>query len=229
MGNIKLTEKGKEKLIEQIEQYYVKFGSMNKNDFEVLLLYVLMKNGDKELSNFELSRILRIPESKVKRLRYEADLKYSPESDSAYNDEKFEQLNKILKNVTFKKDGKLIEFVVEDVALRQFLDNILKSNNRFSDSSFNSEIVKIDIDDLGVILCSSVKDKALYNTLLDNAEKILNERVSFSKLVPQLIQLGANATTIAANVSTGITNVSLTGLLTLLPTVSGALIEIFKK
>ena len=47
---------------------------MNKNDFEVFIFNEYRKRGRK--SNREMSLELKIPESKVKRLAYEADLKY---------------------------------------------------------------------------------------------------------------------------------------------------------
>ena len=52
------------------------FGSMNKNDYEVELLHLLFENGWKNKSDFEVSVDLKIPESKVKRLRYETYLVY---------------------------------------------------------------------------------------------------------------------------------------------------------
>ena len=50
---------------------------MNKNDFEVAIFDEIMKDDEyKDLSDFKLSVKLRVPESKIKRLRYEANLKY---------------------------------------------------------------------------------------------------------------------------------------------------------
>ena len=44
------------------------FGSMNKNDFEVMIMHELLQGKLKGKSNYEISRELRVPESKVKRL-----------------------------------------------------------------------------------------------------------------------------------------------------------------
>ena len=49
------------------------FGSMNKNDFEVFIFSRLLQiERFKGKSNYDLSILLHIPESKIKRLRYEA-------------------------------------------------------------------------------------------------------------------------------------------------------------
>ena len=51
------------------------FGSMNKNDFEVFIFNELLRNPlYGKYMDYDFSVMLRIPESKVKRLRYEANL-----------------------------------------------------------------------------------------------------------------------------------------------------------
>ena len=67
------------------EEYYLNrgFGTMNKNDFEVLFFYLMQTYGDLgDKSNFALAKELEISEARVKRLAYEADLKYKKESDN---------------------------------------------------------------------------------------------------------------------------------------------------
>lgn len=61
-----------------LEKYLTKgFGSMNKNDFEVWIFNQLLHTVLKDKDNYAISIYLKIPESKVKRLQYEASLKYS--------------------------------------------------------------------------------------------------------------------------------------------------------
>lgn len=62
-----------------IESYLERgFGSMNKNDFEVFIFSWLIQNHSDYVNTTdnEISWQLKIPESKVKRLRYEAELKF---------------------------------------------------------------------------------------------------------------------------------------------------------
>lgn len=130
--------------------------------------------------NYAISTCLKIPESKVKRLRYEASLKYSSFSEQ----ELFSTVNKLLSKSKFKKGGLYIQFVVEDVAIRKYLDSLLKRDGRFSDSSFNSEIVTIDIDDLEYILLSMPEGKKNIDEILSKAKKKLKTTdVSFKSLM----------------------------------------------
>lgn len=156
------------------------FGSMNKNDFEVWIFNHLMHSMLKGKDNYAISTYLKIPESKVKRLRYEASLKYSSFSEQ----ELFSTVNKLLSKSKFKKGGLYIQFVVEDVAIRKYLDSLLKRDGRFSDSSFNSEIVTIDIDDLEYILLSMPEGKKNIDEILSKAKKKLKTTdVSFKSLM----------------------------------------------
>lgn len=61
------------------------FGSMNKNEFEVWIFHYLLSNRFINENNYDISIQLRIPETKVKRLRYEAELKYGdPKDEESY-------------------------------------------------------------------------------------------------------------------------------------------------
>ena len=92
-----------EDMYQVIESYINKrgFGSMNKNDFEVYIFSWLVLNHKdyQTASDNEISRMLKIPESKVKRLRYEAELKYGS------NDEKtlWEKLKRCLLLANYRK------------------------------------------------------------------------------------------------------------------------------
>ena len=133
------------------------FGSMTKNDFEVWIFNYLLQNRPPNTSNFDFSVELRIPESKVKRLRYEASLKYgNPANTTQYN----EAFQNLLTYVNLKKGSKdVIQFAVEDMQLRKYLDSILKKKGRFADTSFNSEVVSITIDDLAILLDATSTEK----------------------------------------------------------------------
>ncbi len=126
------------------------FGSMNKNDFEVWIFNYLLQNNLNAKTNFDISVELGIPESKVKRLRYEASLKYGkPKNTDQYN----EAFLSLLENVNLKKgSGDIIQFAVEDLQLRKYLDSVLKKKGHFSDTSFNTEVVSITLEDLAVLL-----------------------------------------------------------------------------
>lgn len=147
---------------------------MNKNDFEVWIFHHLMTNVYAGLNHYEISLKLKIPESKVKRLHYEADLKYGQQDDEA----NFKALYAHLKKVHFNKNADHISFVIEDMSLRKFLDSKLKSMGRYSDSSFNREIVSISLDDLSSILNLDKQNK----NQIDDILKLAKSNKELSKL-----------------------------------------------
>ena len=159
--------------LNQIIDRYLKrgFGSMNKNDFEVWIFYFLLHNQLKGMGNYDISLKLRIPESKVKRLKYEAELKYgSLQEVSEYKDE----LNVVLSKAVFKKDGESIQFVIEDIHLRRYLDSVLKKDGRFSNTSFNAEIVSVNIEDFEFLI-KRLWPKNEVDELLNKAKKKLKK------------------------------------------------------
>lgn len=122
-------------------------------------------------SNYEISRDLNIPENKVKRLRYEADLKYS--SIDEIEKRLYNLLNESLKNAYVKEIGKdvQIQFIIEDLSVRKYLDHFLKKKGHFSDSSFNSEIVSVRSEGLKFLLGQTPEGKKELQTL-EKLEKI---------------------------------------------------------
>ena len=140
-------------LTEIIQSYLNRgFGSMNKNDFEVWIFNEWRKLQDKDLSDYQISKELKISETKVKRLKYEADLKYSSDN----NDEKLqEHFFELLKNAKYKEcknENNKIQFAVKDKLLRGYISDCLEKDGRFMDSSFNSNIVSIHISDFIFLL-----------------------------------------------------------------------------
>ena len=68
------------------------FGSMNKNDFEVFIFNEIITDTNYAgMNDYGLSVTLAIPQSKVKRLRYEANLKYGQNNAEAYS-QRFREL-----------------------------------------------------------------------------------------------------------------------------------------
>lgn len=163
------------------------FGSMNKNDFEVWIFSQLLTSRFNDKSNYEISLELKIPESKVKRLRYEADLKYSNNSADEY----FKKLDALLKKSILKENGESIRFVIEDVSLRYFLDSHLKKDGRFSDTSFNSEIVTIDLDDLEYLLCQVNPSGELKEKFESLGRNKANNNISLKELIKKGLEASA--------------------------------------
>lgn len=121
------------------------FGSMNKNDFEVFIFSWLTSFGAcQDKTDYAISCELKIPESKVKRLRYEAGLRYGTANESDY----WKQLRKALKSAQYRSTGNGgLRLSIPDKQLRLFLKDQLQHDNRFFDSSFAENVVVLDVED----------------------------------------------------------------------------------
>lgn len=179
------------------------FGSMNKNEFEVWIFHYLLSNRFINENNYDISIQLRIPETKVKRLRYEAELKYGdPKDEESYRI----ALEKLLEKSIIKKDGNSVQFSIENIQLRKFLDSKLKKAGRFSDSSFNSEIVVIDVDDLEYLLKVLWPEK-YWNEIENRAKKkIQSNKITFKEILKNFVKgFATNASKISVDLTyTGI-------------------------
>ena len=162
--------------ISDIVQDYLKkgFGSMNKNDFEVWIFHYLLENGYASKSDNQISRELKIPESKVKRLRYEADLVY-PKDEDSFKKEFYE----VLKNRVYKQVGdNKIQFVIRDKNLRLYLNDKLESFGSFADSSFNADIVTITAQDLVLLISDFEGKKEIFQRVKSQVEKNTNATIN---------------------------------------------------
>ena len=149
------------------------FGAMNKNDFEVLIFDLLKKYGDlKEKSNYEISRALQIPETKVRRLAYESDLKYSQLTEENISVAFF----KIVANSKLRGDLNKVEFVIESKFLRASIGAQLKKLGHYADSSFNAEIVRIHIESFIDLLEHYYTKKAIERIVTNCKETIKKDK-----------------------------------------------------
>ncbi len=131
------------------ERCLQRFGSMNKNDYEVAIFHMLLNNDFAGKSDFAISLKLHIPESKVKRLRYEESLIYQ---NNKTNDVYLKELGLMLVSRKYRVQNGRILFAISDKSLRLFLNDFLMMEGRFADSSFNSNIVSLSADDLLYLL-----------------------------------------------------------------------------
>lgn len=139
----------------EVEQFvhdcFARFGSMTKNNYEVALFHLLLRNGFDTCSDFELSVKLQIPESKVKRLRYEESLVY-PRSETDANLYYQEQLAMLLLSRKYRMYNNRIQFAIADKHFRLYISDALMRDGRFADTSFNTNIVVISVADLLYLL-----------------------------------------------------------------------------
>ncbi len=197
-----------------LDKYLLKgFGSMNKNDFEVFIFSRLLISRYSALNDYQISTKLGIPISKVKRLRYEADLKYPSHKD-------YKTLFvEAMKGARYDNEKPVVVFSIENITLRQYLREILMQRGNFYDSSFNSDIVKVSEKDFMCLLediCLSDDEikKVIKSTIIRNSEKD----------IPHLIvqAVASVAKNVGGNALSELTNI---GLDKLIPVVKSLFIK----
>ncbi len=170
---------------------YLKFGlgSMNKSDVDALVMWLLDRHGYKTepplspLSNQQVSELIRTPVTKVKKLRYEAALKFGG-TFTKIDDQAKARLLASLSTITFEPDGDKACLIIEDTLAKNWLQGQLKMNRQIFDHPFNTEIVRVSSDALFSVL-GSIFDEKSVNTLKDeymNAKSIEDKESKIEKL-----------------------------------------------
>lgn len=162
-----------EALTEVIDQYLSRgFGTMNKNDFELWIFHYLMQHQLQGKTNYDISVALKIPEQRVKRLRYESELKYPSTTD----EERRLMLIESISRAKYRqvKDGQIV-FALNDKMLRSYLENQLINDGRFYDSSFMSNIIVLSVSDFLFVLDSILLTKSDQQGIIKQVKKDLKE------------------------------------------------------
>lgn len=122
------------------------FGSLSKKEVDLLVFRLMRESGRIKLDADmqEMSRQLMVPVSKVRSLLYELQLR-----DKNTNNENWFRtaILTVLKNARVKMDGgePTVWVVIESPLLRKELEARAKRNASFVDTSFNRELLKLDM------------------------------------------------------------------------------------
>lgn len=135
---------------------YLKFGmgSMPKSDIDALVMHLLDRYGLEGSgplayhSNQTVSERVKTPVSKVKKLRYDAALKFG----GRIEDQAMGRLLAALSRATLEVEGDKICLIIEDALAKSWLQGQLKTYQQIFDYSFNSEIVKVSASGLFQVL-----------------------------------------------------------------------------
>lgn len=182
-----------------IEEFIDKFGLLNKTDYEVLVFRELLKDNP-NTTNYEFSRQLKLPVSKIKRLREEVVLRYEVRDEQFYQVQ-FVSLLKTKSDLNGKDE---VRIQVEDADMRNYLLAILSEKNIISDTSFSRDILKIKKNDFFTLLTdvfkedaselgfstTSDKDNEWKKLLVDAIIEIVIKKITDSNSATQLAKLG---------------------------------------
>ena len=178
---------------------YLKFGlgSMPKSDIDALVMHLLDiygANGSGPLSiysNQTVSERLKTPVTKIKKLRYDAALKFG----GRIEDQAMGRLLAALSKASVEPEDEKICLIIEDTLAKNWLQGQLKINQHIFDHSFNSEIVKVSAEGLFQVLESVFNKNELEQFKLGYKEakkkKTAEERVKAFKAVAKKFAEGA--------------------------------------
>ena len=125
------------------------FGATPKRTTDLHIFFLLETLGDfSHISNHDLSLKLQITESRVKSLRYESKLKFLQANDHLVEN----NILLALARAKFNQNTNKIRFIIEDTYTRKFLIAIAKELGGVPDSSFNGEIVDIEVEQLQEVI-----------------------------------------------------------------------------
>lgn len=135
---------------------YLNFGlgSMPKSDIDALVMHLLDSyglNGSGPLAiygNQTVSERLKTPVNKIKKLRYDAALKFG----GRIEDQAMGRLLAALSKASLEPDGAKICLIIEDSLAKNWLQGQLKINQHIFDYSFNTEIIKVSSSGLFEVL-----------------------------------------------------------------------------
>jgi len=178
---------------------YLKFGlgSMPKADIDALVMALLERYGSDgfgpmaSMSNQAISEQLRTPVSKIKKLRYDAALKFG----GSVEDQAKGRLLAALAAASLEPHEDKICLIIEDTLAKNWLQGELKKHRQIFDHSFNTEIIKISSTGLFAVL-ESIFDKSQLEDFKNGYEKEkkiedIAQRVELFKLLARKFATGA--------------------------------------
>ena len=136
------------------------FGARSKSEIDLKVFELLRECGWIDDDYYNVSRKLKITPTRAKNLILNAKLRAEsqPNTEKTYN--KFLEEIEKLGYKTDPKNNSIIIFSLPDMLLKEYLKFKLRSVGKIWDSSFNSELVRVSVDDfLDIVSDADLKRK----------------------------------------------------------------------
>jgi len=156
---------------------------MPKSDIDALVMHLLDTyglNGSPSLAIYNnqiVSERLKTPVSKIKKLRYDAALKFGGDIE----DQAQGRLLAALSKASLEPEDEKICLIIEDTLAKNWLQGQLKENQQIFDHSFNTEILKVSATGLFHVL-ESVFDKTKLDEFRTAYEASKNEKTEQERI-----------------------------------------------
>ncbi len=164
------------------------FGVMGKRDLEVLVLYLIIKHGDgfEDVNFFDLSRLLKMSERKVRNLYQEVQLRYETFNELQAKKEFVE----LFQNQRFQVVGDKYKLQIRNPLLRQYVTEWVDNVNGIFDSSFNSMTVVLSRDILIAVIEQLVPMRLgeLKERLSNKVDETVTNANSMRKLIDRFVE-----------------------------------------
>lgn len=162
MNSFEIISKNKRiEFLRELLHYYVDLsglGSMSKTDLNALIVFLFQKYADKKYSNFELSRILKIEESKLRGLLRTAYSRF----DRREEEEIAESLLKALSEAKYEihnKNSYEIRFLIQDTIIQKYLEKLVEDEAGTISYTRNSHQLILSISNLLSVYTNLLKRK----------------------------------------------------------------------
>ena len=136
------------------------FGARSKIEIDLKVFELLGKCGWIDDDYYNVSRKLKITPTRAKNLILNAKLRAESQLNT---EEMYNHFWEKIKELGYKTDSKnnsIIIFSLPDMLLREYLKFKLRSVGKIWDSSFNSELVRVSVDDfLDIVSDADLKRK----------------------------------------------------------------------
>ena len=157
------------------------FGSMSKSETEILIFHLLSKHFEIS-SNYEISNLLKISETKVKNLTLNAHLRYPRQSGDEIVRETRVDIDKKFSTIYDEQNGEVKIHIQSSVQKREMINAINKLGS-FADYGLNNEILKIRINTLFSLFEKFLDKEKFKDTVqIYLKDKKLNEKQFFDAL-----------------------------------------------
>ena len=149
-------------LITEFFEFYTTpaFGARSKSEIDLKVFELLGKCGWIEDEYYNVSRKLKITPTRAKNLILNAKLRAESQLNT---EEMYNHFLEKIKELGYKTDSKnnsIIIFSLPDMLLREYLKFKLRTVGKIWDSSFNSELVRVSVDDfLDIVSDADLKRK----------------------------------------------------------------------
>lgn len=149
-------------LITEFFEFYTTpaFGARSKSEIDLKVFELLGKCGYIDDDYYNVSRKLKITPTRAKNLILNAKLRTESQLNT---EEMYNHFLEKIKELGYKTDSRnnsIIIFSLPDMLLREYLKFKLRTVGKIWDSSFNSELVRVSVDDfLDIVSDADLKRK----------------------------------------------------------------------